>query len=363
MPKENSQTPVRTKQVRRRKAVIAEATPPGGKYSLLSFALPAGDDVELVRDRERPDAYHLMVSTRADGVRATPVLERVPVEPIGKAVFEQFGQIRELGGYRPEHVDLRAVPRMDKTMPLASGEGEDRPVNVFPPDTRFVYQDTSFPWRTVGRVWTDTGSGSGCSIGPRLVLTASHVVDWLDGGGAGWIKFSPGYFNGNGPWGEYYATRVIYWNKAEGGLSDLETAFDYVVLVMNSRVGDDVGYPGYRTYDDDWNGEAFWQHMGYPGDLTGTQRPAFVDDAVISTADDETLSGQTGLVLGHFNDVTPGHSGGPTWGWWTGEPWPRVVGVASAEAATPSNSTTGDNEFGGGTALSALISYARSNYP
>ena len=169
MPKENSQTPVRTKQVRRRKAVIAEATPPGGKYSLLSFALPAGDDVELVRDRERPDAYHVMVSTRADGVRATPVLERVPVEPIGKAVFEQFGHIRELGGYRPEHVDLRAVPRMDKTMPLALGEGEDRPVNVFPPDTRYVYQDTSFPWRTVGRVWTGPGSGTGCSIGPRLV--------------------------------------------------------------------------------------------------------------------------------------------------------------------------------------------------
>ena len=44
--------------------------------------------------------------------------------------------------------------------------------------------------RTVGRVWTAAGSGTGCSIGPRLVLTASHVVNWLDGGGAGWIKFS-----------------------------------------------------------------------------------------------------------------------------------------------------------------------------
>jgi hypothetical protein len=39
------------------------------------------------------------------------------------------------------------------------------------------------------------------------------------------------------------------------------------------------------------------------------------------------------------------------------------VGVQSAEASVPGNTTSGDNEFGGGAALSALISYARSNYP
>jgi V8-like Glu-specific endopeptidase len=342
MSDDNSQAPVTTKQVRRRKAVAAETPPPGGRYSLLSFALPAGDAVELVADRERPDAYYVMVTTRADGAQAAPVLDRIPIEPIGNAVFEQFGHIRELGGYRPAHADLRSVPRVAKLQPPALAEGEDRPTNVFPPDTRFIYQDITFPWRTVGRVWTDSGSATGCSIGPRLVLTASHVVNWLDGGGAGWIKFSPAYYNGNGPWGEYYATRVIYWNKAEGGLTDLETAFDYVVLVMNSRVGDDVGYPGYRIYDDTWNGGAFWQHMGYPGDLTGTQRPAFVDDAVISTADGQSLSGQSGLVLGHFNDITGGHSGGPAWGWWAGEPWsaykvPRRRRRATAPRVTTSS--------------------------
>jgi hypothetical protein len=77
----------------------------------------------------------------------------------------------------------------------------------------------------------------------------------------------------------------------------------------------------------------------------------------------QSTAGQTGNVLGHFNDVVGGHSGGPVWGWWANEPWPRVVGTQSAEANTPANNTSGDNEFGGGPALSSLISWARANFP
>jgi hypothetical protein len=36
--------------------------------------------------------------------------------------------------------------------------------------------------------------------------------------------------------------------------------------------------------------------------------------------------------------------------------------VQSAEASTPANNTSGDNEYGGGPALSSLITWARSNY-
>ncbi len=121
--------------------------------------------------------------------------------------------------------------------------------------------------------------------------------------------------------GEYYATRVIYWNKAQGGLSNFETAFDYVVLAMNDYVGNHVGYPGHRDYSSSWNGDSVWQHMGYPGDLTSTQRPVFQGSCTISSTSSESISGQTGYVMGHFNDVT------------------------------------------GGPALSSLISWARSEYP
>src|SRR5262249_37771930 len=105
------------------------------------------------------------------------------------------------------------------------------------------------------------------------------------------------------------------------------------------------------------------QHMGYPSDLSGSERPAFQGSCSISSKQDQSTSGQTGYVLGHFNDVVPGHSGGPVWGWWDGEPWPRVVGVQSAEASVPAMNTSGDNEFGGGPALISLVSYARNTYP
>jgi hypothetical protein len=150
------------------------------------------------------------------------------------------------------------------------------------------------------------------------------------------------------------------------GLTDLETAFDYVVCVLDSRMGDIVGYPGYRAYDSIWNGDSYWQHMGYPGDLSGGQRPSFQGNAIISSVQTQATSGQDGYVLGHFNDVINGHSGGPVWGWWTSEPWPRIVGVHSTSpfVCPPAPTyTSGDNEFGGGPALSNLISWARSNYP
>lgn len=96
-------------------------------------------------------------------------------------------------------------------------------------------------------------------------------------------------------------------------------------------------------------------------------RPAFQGDCVISSAQEQSMGGNDALVLGHFNEFTPGQSGGAVWGWWDGEPWPRVIGVGSTIGSTavqsPTGSTTGDNEFGGGPALSTLISWARDNFP
>jgi len=72
-----------------------------------------------------------------------------------------------------------------------------------------------------------------------------------------------------------------------------------------------------------------------------------------------------GYMMGHFNEFTPGQSGGSIWGWWGNEPWPRVDGVGSIIGDTlvksPSVGTAGDNGYGGGPALSALI-HVRSDF-
>ena len=131
-------------------------------------------------------------------------------------------------------------------------------------------------------------------------------------------------------------------------------------------MGDLTGYAGYRKYKPKWNGSNYWQQIGYPSDLSLGQRPAFFGGGAITSAESRSATGGTGLVLGHFMDTVGGHSGGPYWGWWGDEPWPRVVGTDSTSPGTPSTTgtgTAGDNEAGGGSPLSSLIAWARNNYP
>jgi hypothetical protein len=74
-------------------------------------------------------------------------------------------------------------------------------------------------------------------------------------------------------------------------------------------------------------------------------------------------AGQTGYVIGHYIDTERGHSGGPFWGWWSGENYPRVIGDQSSAPSNPGPTTSGDNEASGGPALSALITWCRTNFP
>lgn len=343
------------------------------------FSMTSGGDLVIRRDPYDDTNLRIYCHVGQDGL--PPVKRRDNIKAVRldqKMIGDAHLKVRELDGMIPDGAKVTVNPEKAKLTTqqeailrdLKRGEktDDDRGATIFGTDDRYSFFDRSYPWRTTGRVRTAGGICAGCTIGPRLVLTASHCVNWSsDGSSAGWITFSPGYYDGDQPWGEIAATQIAYWNPALGLLSDQETAFDYVVLVMEEDVGNMVGYPGYRTYNDDWNNGAFWQIIGYPGDLTGTQRPSFQGDAPISSVQDHSLSGQTGYVMGHFNDITPGNSGGPCWGWWADEPWPRVVGVASTIGSTavqtPTGSTNGDNEFGGGPALSSLISWARANFP
>jgi V8-like Glu-specific endopeptidase len=219
-----------------------------------------------------------------------------------------------------------------------------------------------FPWCTVGLIETEIGTGSGTMIGRRLVLTASHVVVWKKET-AGWMKFTPAAYGGGAPFGEGWAERVISWRANGKRMNDDETAFDYAVLVLDRPLGELAGYAGFRTFNKSWLGGRYWQNLGYPDDIGGGTNPSFSNRGAIAAADDFTFSQQTAYLLGNFIDYQPGQSGGPYWGWWDEEPWPRVVGVASTLPDAPAEDISGDNEGGGGPALSALLGYARSTYP
>lgn len=346
-----------------RARVKASSQPPAGaEIELGRLWFPEGKEVKptIKRVEGKPSFSVRAPFSLVDVKRPELVYDALKREQLAKLDLQTHSK-----GFRPTHLDLTFRPNLTDRLRPRVGLGEDLPLNIFDTpadDDRYIYRDTSFPWCTVGRVETALGSCTGTMIGRRLMLTGSHCMDWTNGG-ATWVKFTPAYYNGDAPFGVAWGERVIYWNQAAGGLSDFETAFDYVVIVLDEPLGELTGYPGARAYATSWNGGNYWQNMGYAGDLSGGERPAFSGGGAIASVSSHTTSGQTGYVMGNFIDITRGHSGGPCWGWWEGEGWPRVVGTASAEARVPSKDTSGDNEFGGGPALISLISYARSTYP
>ncbi|NXY97204.1 hypothetical protein HYE82_23075 [Streptomyces sp. BR123] len=279
----------------------------------------------------------------------------------------------EVDGYLPEAAAVSAVPRPvppERVRPPLwrrppGREGDDdrgEPTGVFLPDDRHEFSDTSFPWRTCGRVQTPAGWASGVMVGPRHMLTASHTVPWLANGDADWLTFTPAQFDTSTPFGTAHATRIYSWLRARGGdgIDSTEAAFDYVVCVLSRRLGDTVGWMGARSYSPDWNGKPVWGHVGYPFDIGSGVRPVFHPRAVMDRAVGESTAGRDAFRIVHRNDAVGGQSGGPFFGWWDGDPWPRVVAGQSAENWGEEG---GPNAAGGGAALPALIDYARSVEP
>ena len=296
-----------------------------------------------------------------------PAIKNLQIKDQAKIDFNE----KNIEGFRPEHLSLSPFPKtLNKdlfrqfwTPKFSNHQGKfGLPTSVYSPDTRYNFNDTAFPWCTCGKVEVSGGWGSGVMIGPRHLMTASHAINWGNNNTAGWVKFTPSYFDGSAPFGFAYATKIYSWSQVNGsdGVDTNESAFNYVVCVLDSRIGDLTGWMGSKGYSTDWNGSAYWSHIGYPSDMAGGQRPSFIGDGVIDSTDNGSSSGRTSLMMSHKIDVIPGQSGGPFFGWWDREEWPRVVGIQSTEQFGGSN---GPNTCGGGNPLAELINYVRTVEP
>ena len=154
-------------------------------------------------------------------------------------------------------------------------------------------------------------------VGPRHLLTVSHMVQWLPNNQAGWIRFRPSFFDGSAPFGDAWAQWTYYKYKVSGPTIDvIEGMFDYVCVVLNWPIGNATGWIGSRGYTDAWDGGTYWSHIGYPGDLTGGNRPTFQNGIALDGAWWEFDSNE---AMAHHADVWPGQSGGPFFGWWSNE--------------------------------------------
>jgi V8-like Glu-specific endopeptidase len=267
-------------------------------------------------------------------------------------------------GLLPDHLALQLgvndvrrespTPPWQLAFPSESRKRGNQATTVFPPDNRVVFNNTSYPWSCCGRVDSPIGSGSGVMIGPRHMLTVSHVIQWGANNSAGWVKFSPMYFNGSTPFGVAWGTLIYSKYKVSGPTIDfIEAQYDYVVVVLDHPIGNLTGWMGAKGYTDSWDGGNYWTHVGYPADLTGANRPTWQGSISLDGAWYEFDSHE---AMSHTADVWPGQSGGPFFGWWSGQSYPSVVAVQSSQSS-------GENDASGGQDMVDLILRARSEHP
>lgn len=236
-----------------------------------------------------------------------------------------------------------------------------QPHTVFGYDNRKEFRDFRYPWCTVGKIYTATGSCSGVMIGPKLLLTAQHCLNFISSTKVGWMKFTPAYYDGYGPYGTARAVRAWYPHRINpaDGLVDNETAFDFAVVLLDWRIGDKVGYMGAHTYDRTWNGKRYWWNIGYPGDIAAGRRPVYTNSGAIASVNSFTnRDGKVGYVLDTKIDYSPGQSGGPLFAFFGNEKFPRVVGVMS----TLDPNFVDLNEAAGGPFMTSLIAALRDKY-
>lgn len=349
----------------------------------LDVAAYGEPDVQV--EREIADGAYLSGRERRELENATPWRIRLAFRnaAVGVHAFPPRAEIEEIvhdhgdaehverfefEGNLPDHLPLRLAPRklpVELQVPrriavrgVGDRSDDDRimqATTIFGADNRYLFNDTAYPWCTVGRVDTPGGTASGTMVGPRHVLTCSHAIQWNADNTAGWVKFTPAYFDGSAPFGVAWGIRV-YWEglKVYGPtINRDEGQHDYVCVVLDRNIGNLTGWMGSRSWSDDWDGLAVWRHIGYPADLANAQRPSY--QAGISL-DGSFWDREVHTRIFHQGDVWPGQSGGPFFAWWSGESFPRVV-------ADQSGQNSDENSASGGAHMVNCIIRARNDYP
>jgi V8-like Glu-specific endopeptidase len=319
-------------------------------------------------ERSTPWQVRLAIKNLSLGVHSfPPQVEVVEFDP-DRSIEEAQLDFPGVDGSAPDHLPLRTWPlRLPRQLEVPRRLGrdllqeepdEDRihyATTIFGPDNRYLFNDTSYPWCTVGRVTTPGGTASGTMVGPRHLLTCSHAIQWNPDNTAGWVRFAPSYFDGSEPFGAAWGTRV-YWQgtKVFGPtINRNEGQHDYVCVVLDRNIGNLTGWMGSRSWSDDWDHLAVWRHIGYPGDLAGSERPSYQRDIAL---DGSFWDREVHTRIFHQGDVWPGQSGGPFFAWWAGEDFPRVV-------ADQSGQNSDENTASGGAHMVDCIIRARNDFP
>ncbi|MGB7364970.1 MAG: trypsin-like serine protease [Rhodococcus sp. (in: high G+C Gram-positive bacteria)] len=279
-------------------------------------------------------------------------LEPFGVEVVDPGRLEQASD-RPIEGFVPDWENVRAKPdsalRQDGFSPRVLMRGEEvDPAVVLGTDERRVFTSSAYPWRCACRIVTSVGRASGVLVGPRHVLTASHVVNWaVPGGVNGVVEVGR---QGGAVAGVSRIRRVFAFHRVTGSVDWLELDEDYAVLELDLPLGDRFGWIGARTYRSGWDRDPYWTNMGYPGDIGGGMWPTRQTGKWL---DEHAWDFGSGRAMDTNADINPGNSGGPMFSYWSNGGW-YAVAVVSAHSRRRQ-----ENYCSGGRDLPRLVRVAR----
>ena len=236
--------------------------------------------------------------------------------------------------HRPRWIGFEPAPRRARRVIDATVMHRGKrmtPISIQGKDDRRLYNDTSYPWGCVCRITSAGRVGSGVLIGPRHVLTASHVVNW----NAGWAVVEVHRFDATFAGGSCCSRYSAFTKIDDVEYSTVDE--DYAVLTLFDRLGDQFGWMGSRTYDSAWDEETWWRTIGYPQDLANGMRPSYEEDFDL---DEEPLDYGPARAMTCGADLMKGHSGGPIFAFWP-DGSPYVVAVVSAAGSDDNNYCAG----------------------
>ena len=262
--------------------------------------------------------------------------------------------------YRPRLADLPHTAWL-----RSAKRGFVRPLvdeAIFGAEDRQAFVPSSWPWTCIGKLTTFvdgrfSGGGTATLVGARTIATAAHVLPPEAWAGGNWSAlFKAAWYCSS----SLVGAGGVSWITGGRGYPSHEAGNDMAVLRLEQPLGDWIGFFGFRTYDDDWEGQSMWTHVGYPralgmGDLPFRQSP-------ISVYDDDNGPDDS-LELQHYGDAGNGDSGGPLFGWWPDGPY--LVGVLSGNYRSSGFLGVGaynHNVHAGGRALTRLCAHGRANW-
>jgi hypothetical protein len=269
-----------------------------------------------------------------------------------------------VAAHRPPWVGLEPLPRIVPYKVPDPNNGSRPPMQVLSHSPTLEASVLFYPWTTFGEISVGTDpagqvplrtGGGGVLVGPRLMMTASHLVPWQLPNGGFWMKFSAGRREDD-PGVSSFVTRL---RGIPAPSSPEPNGNDYVICALATPLGEQRGWLGvaYLGSDDAYYDHR-WNCVGYPSNFFDGRRPAYEFNIRIVDLD----SDDPGLEMETDFHVTNsrGWSGGPLWGVFPGQDNYLMIGVKSGWEVDVYDPARG--VFAGGQFLVDLAKYGHANF-